>query len=58
VGAQNKSAPQSSLKENVEAYLFNPETVVRISPLRVKDKIEFYYMQGTQESYKMAMDNI
>ena len=38
-------------KENFDIYILNPEQVIRISALTLKDQAEFWLNQRTTESF-------
>jgi hypothetical protein len=45
-------------KENFDIYIMNPEQVVRISALTLKDQAEFWLNQRTSESFLNAMQKV
>ena len=41
----------------MDAFIVNPEMVVRVSPVNLKDIIEFLYSQRTEEQLEAAVSN-
>lgn len=61
VGSQNygtlaQSHGNAQYRENMDVYLVNPDQVLRITAVKLKDIIEYHYLQNTPESFTKAVD--